>query len=800
MRRPVSHAATCIVAAILLVALSSSSGLARVYPGGVNGQPYIIPGRVTVQLEDNVDPARVDKSFGTVSFGPAVLDRVLAKFAVTEARKIFPRHKDRPPINSGLHDLSRFFELSFPDSVDVRAVVSELLQNPSVRHAEPVWAIPFDDVLPDDPDWTNQWHVDKINLRAAWEIETGSDAVLIAIVDSGVLYGHADLTDNIWVNPGEDLDGDGQVYDVDDLNGVDDDGNGYVDDLIGYDFFTGLGQPVWEGEDGGTPDSDPKDFDGHGTHCSGIAAAATNNGTGATGIAGGWYGGIPAMSRGCRIMCLRSGALAEDGLGYVNSNDCATAMDYAVDMGASVINCSWGGSSAQFFAIQNAFAQGVTVVHAAGNDGLDNPDFMDLTLDAGAISVAATRSDDRKAWFSNYGAWVDVSAPGDGIYSTVSNQYSPGYAYYDGTSMAAPMVTGLVALVRSMMPSLSREEVDSIVINTADNIDAVNPSYIGLLGAGRINAYNALIGLANAKFASDVYEGNAPLTVNFTDLSPNSPSSWKWYFGDGDSSEVQHPTHDYAGVGVYDVALIIEDPNGTGAERLQNYIWVQADTAAIDSVEGDRNETVEVPIYLTNTVPVSRIEFSFTSYNEHDIDFTSATVVGCRTDGLFNLSYTGYSSALQSYEITLSGSGGALLPAGSGPVMKVLFSIPGDAPPGTAVPIDTATWTTHIPLITTIYGTYWPESRPGQIQVSSGCCGLYTGGYTGNTNCDIEGKMNLSDITALISRVYVTPEIPLCCEENGNVSGDAEGKLNLSDITGLIDHIYVSQDPTALCQ
>jgi len=795
MIRPVSRTVACIAAVVLVFVLVATSATARVYSDGSKPQPFIIPGLVTVQLEDDIDHGMLDQSFGKVSFGVATLDRVLDDFGSISARKVFPWRTERPPVNSGLHDLSRFYELRFSESADIQQIVRELLQNPAIRHAEPVWAVPLDEVTPDDPDWTDQWHVDKISLRSAWELETGSDSIIIAIVDSGVLYGHADLKSSVWVNPGEDLDGDGEVYDIDDLNGVDDDGNGVTDDLIGYDFFTGLGEPLWEGEDVGTPDSDPKDFDGHGTHVAGIAAATTNNNIGVVGISGGWQGGHPSMSRGCRIMCLRVGALAADTNGYVNSNNCATAMDYAVLMGAKVINCSWGGSSAQNFAMQNAFANGVTIVHAAGNDSADNPDFMDLAWSQLAISVAATRGDDRKAWFSNYGSWVDVSAPGDQILSTVSEFYSPSYDYFGGTSMAAPMVTGLVALVRSMMPSLSMQEVDSIVINTADNIDAANPTLIGMLGTGRINAYSALLNLANAKFSSDVYEGNYPLEVNFEDLSPNSPTSWKWYFGDGDSSDVQNPTHSYDDVGVYTVSLIIDEPNGLGEEHLRNYIWVQADTMKIDTVEGDKSTTVTLPVNLTNTAPVSKIEFSFTSYNTEGITFTGGSVAGTRTDGLFSLTYTGIGPNA-SYEITLDGSSGDYLPPGTGAVMNLSFSIPSGATSGATVDVDTLTWLDHVPLITTVYGEYWPEFTMGQIQVSSGCCGTYTGGLTGNTNCDSDGKLNLSDITVLITRVYINPETELCCEANGDVNCDT--KLNLSDITNLITKVYIDQG-SVLC-
>ncbi|MCH9024812.1 MAG: S8 family serine peptidase, partial [candidate division Zixibacteria bacterium] len=294
----------------------------------------------------------------------------------------------------------------------------------------------------------------------AWDLETGSDSIKFADIDTGVNYKHPDLLGNVWVNPGEDLDGDGLVFDTNDLNGIDDDSNGVVDDLIGYDFFTGFGaMGIYPGEDGGIRDPDPNDFNSHGTHIAGIAAGMNNNGTGVTGIAGGWFGGNRSF-RGVQIMCLRVGGTAADGLGYVNSTNCGQAIDYAAMMGADVINCSWGsqGTSAMIQVMSNAAAAGVTVVHASGNGNIEVPDFLDVLGDD-VLSVASTTSSDIKSGFSNFGDWIDISAPGSGIYSTVSFSYNPSYGYKSGTSMAAPMVCGTALLIKSMMPSLSRQQV-----------------------------------------------------------------------------------------------------------------------------------------------------------------------------------------------------------------------------------------------------------------------------------------------------------------------------------------------------
>ncbi len=788
-----------LLLSVLIIAMVAGSVFGRSYSGGGQGTPFIIEGLVAVQLSDGVSPVMPGSAYKKVNFGLSSLDSILTYHQLESARKVFPWRIEKPAAGSGMNDLSKYYELRFHTGTDITQVIEHLLKDPGIIMAEPVWAMPVEAIMPNDPSAGNQWYLSVAALTSAWEIETGSDSVKIAIIDTGVNYEHPDLEFGIWVNPGEDIDGDMVVYDTDDLNGIDDDGNGVIDDVVGYDFFTGISGGVWTGEDAGTPDTDPNDFNGHGTHCAGIAAAVTNNNTGATGAAGGWYGDHPARSRGVRVMCLRVGATGSDGFGYVNTLNCATAIDYATLMGAKVINCSWGGSTALTSALQNAINADVTVVHAAGNDNSETGDYLDLGSYGAAISVAATRSDDRKAWFSNFGYWVDVSAPGQSIYSTVSYDYTPGYDYYDGTSMSAPLVTGLAALIRSMMPSLSRAEVDSIIVNTTDNIDAENPSYIGQLGSGRINFYSALAGLANARFDSDVTEGNVPLTVNFTDLSPNAPTDWTWSFGDGDSAEIQNPTHIYDQPGIHTVSLIIDEPNGQGEEHMKNLIWVQADTLTIGQVAGYAGEEVIVPVYLTSTALIKEIAFSFTVENEAGFTLQGASVEGLRTEEWFKVQMTGYGGNRREYTLKPLTTGSTIyLPPGEGPMLNLIINIPEEAEVGATLTIDTLTWIAGAPNISTIWGDYWPEYAPGGVEVID-CCGRYTSGFTGNVNCSEDGLITLSDITRLIDKVYVSQE-PLCCRTSGNTNGGADGIISLSDITRLIDHVYISKGIPAPCQ
>jgi subtilisin family serine protease len=775
---------------VFLVLLAATSH-SKIYPGQEQPQPYMIPGRVTIQLESHVNAQDFTKGFNMVSFGVPSLDRLLDKFGVYNARKLFPWHKEKPATNPDYLDPSRLFEIVFPDSIDVRVVIQELMQNPNIRRAEPVWALPLY-AVPDDPQWSNQWAMSPPGpdpyFYDAWDLETGSDSIKFACIDSGVNYKHEDLKGNIWVNPGEDIDGDRVVFDVDDLNGVDDDGNGVIDDLIGYDFLNYMDN-VWPGEDGSGEDPDPWDFNGHGTHVAGIVAAMTNNGTGVTGAAGGWWGGNRAF-RGIQIMCLRVGALRNDGIGYVNANDCGQAISYAALNGAHVINASWGSSatSAMIQGVIDANNHGVTIVHAAGNDNLDDPDYLDSDPQGfEVLSVAALGpNSDTKASYSNYGAWVDVSAPGSSILSTSSEFGVPGYLSYYGTSMAAPMVAGLAMLIRSAMPSLTKEQVDSLIINTADNIDYANdPFYWGKLGSGRINAYAALSGLSIAKFSADVTEGNAPLVVNFTDQSLNSPSSWLWRFGTGDSSTLQNPQYTYTDPGVYSVSLIIDDGNplGQGEEHLNNYIWVRADTMTLDSIQTALGSKVVIPVYLANTAPIKEIQFSFTFTNSNGVTLDSFSTAGLRTDYFYSTQYVAYDPGNQRYSILLKSShpdSSHYLAADTGAILNLYFDVDAGGSPG-VITIDTATVSGKAPVVTTIWGDYWPLFTAGKINIP--LCAH------GDANCD--GGVNISDLTYLVDYLFRGgPEPDL---RGGDVNGDSS--ITIADVTYLVDYLFRNGPP-----
>lgn len=471
------------LASIMVVLLSVAAP-----PRVVAFEPRPVPGRILLQLHDHVDAS----AFTTASGGAIDASQLRAhvpglaglaeRFRITSFRPHFPgaaAGKAGPG-----PDLSRFFIVDFPPELDLEDVRRAYAADASVRIAEYDWMQP----LHYEPnDIANAWHIESSTGRDAhvtggWNHSRGDPAVVIGILDSGVDWQHPDLggsgpdyTDgNIWTNAAE-LHG---------TPGRDDDENGYVDDIRGWDFVLDMGTP-WPGEDATTPDNDPRDFHGHGTHVAGIAGAITDNGIGVAGV-----------GFNCKVMALRiGGSIHVDGRqeGVVFMSTAAAGIEYARQQGATVLNCSWGSNSvaALVAAVNRAVAANIVFCVSAGNDNADVPGYLAQRGDC--IDVAASTGTDHRAAFSNFGGWVDVTAPGAEIYSTLFDHTLTGgaahkYGLKSGTSMAAPVVAGLAALVRAREPWLTASEVRARIMAGADPIDARNPGDAGKLGAGRVNA------------------------------------------------------------------------------------------------------------------------------------------------------------------------------------------------------------------------------------------------------------------------------------------------------------------------
>ncbi len=465
-----------------------------------------VPNEFVVKFQSDVGKVSPRTINGMAQIGIPTFDALNRTFKVDHMEAEFPGAVASP----GLPDLSRYYVLRFNAPNKLERVLEAYSKAPFVDRVEPIGIHPIYGV-PDDPYFDDpppsfpyyQWHFEQatadhdVDAAAAWDLETGDVSVIIGIIDSGVRYYHRDLggylapddvtQGNIWINYGEY--GGGK-----ESNQVDDDNNGYVDDWVGWDWVDGV-RPCAKGEDCRNPDNDPRDFNGHGTHVAGIVGAITNNGYCGAGMAGGWNSGFQSPANGVKLMALRAGWEDRAGWGWVRMDFCAQAIYYATNMGAMAVNCSWGSSQSGGLpeAVDYAIANGVMVIAGAGNSNSEIPDYLGSRTDV--MDVAATDSFDVKADFSNYGTWVDVSAPGVDVLSTLHVHEDPEYDYIgliSGTSQACPHVVGLAALLKSYEPTLSSSEIWNYIVDYANPIDHLNPGYEGKLGSGRINAYNSL--------------------------------------------------------------------------------------------------------------------------------------------------------------------------------------------------------------------------------------------------------------------------------------------------------------------
>ncbi len=397
---------------------------------------------------------------------PSAPDRILVKYKTgrTNAAQrdtIRSRYGMKTQRHLTLTD-TYVYQLS--SSSDKPRVLRELNKNPEVAYAEPDYLLSLYDTVPNDTSFTSLWGMNNtgqtggtadadIDAVEAWDYTTGGNDVIVAVIDTGVDYNHPDLAANMWTNPGE-TPGDN----------IDNDGNGYIDDVYGVNAITNGG--------------DPLDDHNHGTHCSGTIGGVGNNGVGVAGVC--WTVKIMA----CKF-------LSSSGSGYTsNAIEC---VQYAVDNGAHIMSNSWGGggfSQGLFDAITAAKNAGILFVAAAGNSGSNNdvsPHYPSSYDVDNVLAVAATDHNDNKASFSCYGATsVDIGAPGVSIYSTTRNN---SYASYSGTSMATPHVAGLAALIKSLDPALTWSELKDTMMQTVDPLPALDGKVIS---GGRINAFSAI--------------------------------------------------------------------------------------------------------------------------------------------------------------------------------------------------------------------------------------------------------------------------------------------------------------------
>lgn len=342
-------------------------------------------------------------------------------------------------------------QLGLRGRAEAGKMIDRVMKLGNVVFAAPnmIYAGDLRDYTPNDTNFGNQWHHPRIQSPAAWDITEGQ-GVTVAILDDGMVLTHPDIAPNLWSNTDE-IPG----------NGIDDDGNGFVDDTVGWDFHNNDNNPGVTG-------------DPHGGNVGGMTAARTNNNLGVAGIAG-----------RASLMPIRIGA------GGYTSASLAGAFGYAAANGAKITNLSYNTDSVTNDAVvqtalNNAYAAGLLLINSGGNGGNLNPTRLAMQQQ---LFVAGITNTDVKSSFSAWGEGMDLSAPATAVWTTTS---ANSYGAVDGTSFAAPSAAGVAALIWSKNPTWTRDQVAAQLLGTADNINAQNPSYANLMGTGRINALRAV--------------------------------------------------------------------------------------------------------------------------------------------------------------------------------------------------------------------------------------------------------------------------------------------------------------------
>lgn len=443
--------------------------------------------RVTTQGEV-VFALKTDSRFDANNLGTlnAILPKSLRPYNAETTRVLFTfRDKDGQSVT--------LFEHKVHDRASTSSAIRSLKSEPAVKWASPNYSYegdPREDLATNDPKMGEQYHHPVMSNPKAWEITQGSAQIVVAVTDDGVDIDHIDLKNRVWKNSKE-IPG----------NGIDDDNNGYVDDYDGWDFSS--------------DDNDPRPVGGasHGTHVSGIVVAERNNKTGISGTA-----------PGARVMPIRF-----YGSGAWTSTVIAKSYAYAVDNGAKIITTSFNingfvGDPVYEASLKYLYQNGVLLFNSGGNGYAKSPKreaFHELLLVASTI--ADQEKDDEKSGYSNYGYGTDISAPGGGgsagILSTVPGN---NYSRKSGTSMASPNAAAVAAMIWSVHPEWTREQVVAQLYRTSDNIDEVNSKYKGMLGAGRVNTYNAVhqSGLApRIKGIRELYGKNVLILKNVEKLT-----------------------------------------------------------------------------------------------------------------------------------------------------------------------------------------------------------------------------------------------------------------------------------------
>lgn len=469
----------------------------------------------------------------------AIIGAELAEdFGVTGIRK--PFHFAIDP------KIREVYQVNFTEAEKVLEFARKLEALDAVNYAERV-PIMRTSYTPNDlgpASGTNdQWFLHRIDAQEAWDITTGNTDIKVAIVDDAVLTNHPDLIPNL---------------------------------LPGYDVADNDTDAMPN-----TPDMS------HGTHVAGIASAATDNGV-----------GIASIGFNVKLIPVKSSNSAQ----FVS--DAYAGVVWAYQNDADVINMSWGGSGYSQTGqniMNNAYNAGCVNVAAAGNDNTSTV-FYPAGYD-NVISVASTTTNDAKSGFSNYGSWIDIAAPGSAIRSTyIGNNFSATYADLQGTSMASPLVAGLCGLIKSVNTQMTQTQIENCLLSTAENINSVNGNFIGQLGAGRINAHQAVLCAQTTLNAPPVAVINSDNTVRcpgadvqfFGSSAGGLATSYQWSFpgGNPSSSTAQNPVINYSTLGTYNVSLTLTNQFGTDTETQNGYVEISTNGTDVFFSEDFENGTL----------------------------------------------------------------------------------------------------------------------------------------------------------------------------------------------------------------
>lgn len=505
---------------------------------------YAVDGEIYFKFKDNAAMNfAVVNGVADVSSIPA-LQNAKADFKLKAVQNTFWQTKS--------DELHRVFRLSFDEKQKVNDLISYLKAQPEIEYAEkvPFFRVAFN---PDDNEYNsyvgNRWHLDRINAEAAWDLCQGNSSIKIAVVDNAIDVTHPDLVNKV---------------------------------VLSTDLADGDNNPappqntlVWS----------------HGTHTSGLAAAQTNNSI-----------GVASIGFNCSLICVKAGRDADGGQGATHMFEGIT---WAADNGANVISLSLGGPNYHItmqMVIDYAYNKGVVVVAAAGNNGSGDEDPNNVNYVGypaacnHVIAVGATNGNDVKASFSEFGTWIDVMAPGGYQFnggttdllnnrSVFSTKAFNSYVKMQGTSMACPITAGLCGLMLAADPNMTVEQVELYLKASCDNIESLQATaHQGMVGAGRINAFAAIqmvqanISTLYADFTSNISFIFENGSVNFTDQTTGTPTSWSWSFpgGNPSTSTAQNPAGiQYASSGTYDVTLIVSDGTNTDTITKPAFITVQ---------------------------------------------------------------------------------------------------------------------------------------------------------------------------------------------------------------------------------